>query len=153
MKTLVIILTSLSLFGCFTKDFEVVDATSQKWIGGIPGAGKGTNYEIKVLAFKNSARLQIDKIWIGEEYYDISALKDSKKTKDTSFEKMDTLYIKVHKYIRTDREGVEIKTEVDQKNKLPKEYVGEALIGFTYKGKRKYKTIGSFKKLKFIPYQ
>ena len=122
MKTFLVIISAICLIGCFTKDFEIIEASSQKWIGGAPGSGKGTNYNIKVLPFKDSDKLQIDKIWIGNEYFEINALVDPKDTKNKSFEKNDTLYIKVHKYIRTGRHGEVAKNDENKENIVPEEY-------------------------------
>ncbi len=152
MKNLVLILASLCLFSCFGKDFKIVEATSQKWVGGVPGSGKGTNYLIKILPYKSSDKLQIDKIWIGNKYFDITPLTDPKNKKSTNFEKNDTLYIRIHQYTRTNMQGEILKTKVKEENDVPEEYEGEALLSFTYKEKRKYKVIKEFKKLKFIPY-
>lgn len=152
MKTLVIILTSLCFFSCFGKDFKIVESTSQKWVGGIPGSGKGTNYVIKIVPYKNSDKLHIDKIWIGNKYFEVTPLTDPRNKKSTSFQEKDTLYIRIHHYIRTNMQGEVLKPKLSEENELPHEYEGEALLAFTYKGKRKYKVIKEFKKLKFIPY-
>ncbi|NOZ45497.1 MAG: hypothetical protein GXO79_01820 [Chlorobi bacterium] len=153
MKTLIILLFSFCLFGCFSKDFKVIDATSQKWVGGIPGSGKGTNYVIKVISFKNNKYLHINQVWIGDEYYNVKALKNPALINETSFEKNDTLYIKIHKYIRTNMLGEVVKPKATEESKVPIKYDGAALIGYTYRGKKKYKEIKTFKELKFIPYQ
>lgn len=152
MKNLIIILISLCLLSCFGKDFEIIEATSQKWVGGIPGSGKGTNYVIKVIPYKSSDKLQIDKIWIGNDYYEITPLTNPQNKNSTSFEMKDTLYIRIHKYIRTNMLGEIVKPNLKEGTEIPPEFEGDALLAFTYKGERKYKVIKEFKKLKFIPY-
>ena len=37
---------------------------------GAPGSGKGYNYVIKLLPYKGDDKLKIDKIWIGDNYFD-----------------------------------------------------------------------------------
>ena len=152
MKSLVILVLSFCLLGCLSKDFSIIEATSQKWVGGAPGSGKGVNYIITVVSGKDNEKLGIDKIWIGNEYYDIAALKNPNKKNEVKFNKGDTLFIKIHQYTRTNMLGDVIKKEVNEENKVPHEYDGDALLGYTIKGKRKYKVLKEFTKLKFIPY-
>ncbi len=147
-----VIIASFCLFSCWGKDFQVIESTSQKWYGGTPGSGKGKNYVLKAVAYKSSDNLAINKIWIDGEFFEITPLTDRKDKNSTNFEPKDTLLIRVHQYTRTNMLGEVVKTEAKEGEEVPQEFEGAALIGYTYKGKQKYKVIEKFKELKLIAY-
>lgn len=130
---------------CFNK-FEIIEATSQKWHGGIPGAGYGTYYELTIVPKANSDVLVFDEMWIGKEYYKISTFQKGKKMRNNLFAKGDTITIRVN--ARTNIKPMPF-TEKDnclvERHDAPKDYKGEAILSYKYKGKRKYKEIEKFK--------
>ncbi len=149
MKILSIItLLSISSIMCFNK-FEIIDATSKKWTGGIPQAGYGTNYDITIVPKVNSDKLVFDRIWIGEKYFGVSTFQKGKDIRNNIFSKGDTISILVTDRIaRKPLPYVEKGKCLVEKHELPYKYEGEALLSYTYKGKRKYIEISKFTKLK-----
>ncbi len=141
MKLIIGLVTVLVSTFFWFGDFTVVDATSQDWIGGARGSGKGTNYHITLVAKKCSSKLTIDQLWIGEDFYEVEVFKDLANRSDKSFERKDTLHLVVSKLIR---KGKVFGVSTYQK---PPEHVGEAIIGFVKNGKRKYKVIKKLTKL------
>ncbi|MEN8121061.1 MAG: hypothetical protein ABFS35_11965 [Bacteroidota bacterium] len=151
MKFLIIFLATLFSFGWFGNNFKIIDATSQKYAGGHEKSGYGTRYNIKLIAKKNSKKLKIDQLWIGEEYFDVKPIKDPKHKNDHEFSKNDTINLYIKHHIHTDEE---MKKTQKNKNKvkLPYKYQGAALIGYKIRNKRKYKVIEKFTVLEKIFY-
>lgn len=150
MKTLNTLLIILMIFLCGSKA-KLVDATSQEWAGGIYEAGYGTNYIITLVAKGNSDKLIINDLWIGEDYFKVSAVKSLAARNDLAFEKGDTVYVAAGLTLKPDKNGKYIKTLKGSKE-LPEEYTGAALLGYTWKGKNKFVEIGDFRKLEKIIY-
>ncbi len=159
MKLLSVILISLFSVtnnSCLKK-FELIKATSQKWHGGIKGSGYGTYYELTIVPNTNSDKLLFDRLWIGKKYFDIQSFQKGKKMRNNLFGKGDTITIRVNKsvklkpmpFVRKDDNNDKCLTE---KHPLPKEYKGEALLSYVYKGKRKYFEIKHFTVLEPINY-
>jgi hypothetical protein len=150
MKYSLFLLLFLSFF--FTKDFEVIEATYQKWSGGTPDSGTGTNYIVKMLAKSNHDKLQIDQLWVGDDFYKVEAYKQEEKSREKLFVKNDTILIKATKLIQPNSKGVMVEKKNYENISKPYDYKGSALIGFKLKGKRKYKEISTLKKLKYLAY-
>jgi hypothetical protein len=133
---------------CFTtKDFKIIEATSQEFLGGIPEAGFGTNYRLVLLAQKNSQKLTIDQLWIADKFFKARANKINCAPDDYSFIKNDTIILKVSDIKKTTKEGEIIPKGTEKELDIPYDYNGAALIGFTLRNKRKYKEVPAFKKL------
>lgn len=152
MKYLLFILSLLFIFPFCLKDFDVLEATSQKWTGGTPDSGKGTNYAVTMLAKTNHENLQIDQLWIGDNFYKVQPYKRTQNRRDTSFVKNDTIFIQANLLFQPDQKGVMLEVKNYENIEKPCDYDGEALIGYELKGKRKYKEIEKLKQLKYIPY-
>jgi hypothetical protein len=145
-NTTVAVSNNASLSG---NDFNFIYATSQKWQGGIKGSGGGVNYEFCLLSLNSSSLLIIDQIWIGQTYHETSASRKFPKTAADGFNTGDTIYIYTSDYIKSPDKidlletpgGQKEVPEVKQNTPPPYAYTGEALIGYTLKGIRKYKEI------------
>ncbi len=146
MKLLaILILTSLSLTNslCFDK-FEVIKTTSQKWTDKQKSTAYGTNYEITIVPKVNSDELRFDKLWIADKYFQVSCYQKGRRVKNDTFGAGDTITIRVNDEI-VPKSMTYVKNEdIENENTLPKEYKGEALLSYIYKGKRKYKIIDKF---------
>ncbi len=151
MKTLLILflsMLSISDTSCHKK-FELISAVSQKWTGGREETGFGTYYELTIVPNTDSDNLLFDRLWIGKKYFDIQSYQKGKKMRNNLFGKGDTITIRVNNsvrpkpmpFVRKDDNNDKCLTE---KHPLPKEYKGEALLSYVYKGKRKYFTIKHF---------
>lgn len=152
MKYLLFFCAFIFVFPFCSRDFKVIEASKQKWSGGIPDAGKGTNYVVKMLAKTDHEKLYIDQLWIGEDFYKVQAYKQKQNRRDTLFVKNDTIWIKATKLLQPNRKGVMVEKKAYENKEKPIDSESEALIGYILKGKRKYKEIESLKELKFIPY-
>jgi len=155
MKLLsIILLASLSLSSnlCFDK-FEIIETTSQRWTGGQRNTGYGTYYEINLIPKVNSEVLIFDQAWIGDKYFEISTFQKGKKMRNNLFGKGDTITIRInYSFSPKPLPYVEKEKCLTEKHEIPYKYEGEALISYTYKGKRKYKEIKEFKKLDALQY-
>jgi len=161
MKTIAVILISLLSVtnnSCLKK-FELIGATSQKWTGGRQETGFGTYYELTIVPNTNSDNLIFDKLWIGKRYFDVQSFQKGKKMRNNLFAKGDTITIRVNKDEVHKRMPFEIKPENEDKEKcltekhpVPKEYEGEALLSYIFKGKRKYFEIKHFTVLEPVYY-
>lgn len=148
MKPITLIFIILFFAPCFTtKDFKIIDATSQEFLGGIPEAGYGTNYTLTILAQKSSQKLTIDQMWIGNKFFEVKAKKKDHAPNDFSFAKNDNIIIAFSDITKTNKEGEIISKGHEKKPDPPYDFQGTALIGFTLKDKRKYKEVQAFRKL------
>lgn len=152
MKSILYFLIFLFIFPFCTKDFEIVEATKQRWTGGNADAGSGTDYVVKMVAKQNHEKLTIDQLWIGDDFYKVFAFVQDQNTRNTLFVKKDTIFIKAHYLQQPNRKGVMMEVKEYENLDKPYDFKGEALIGYTLKGKRKYKEIEKLKTLKYIPY-
>ena len=149
---LISFLLLLSIFSSCNNSFEVVSATRQKWAGGVPDAGHGENYKFTLVAKKSSSELKIDQLWVGEEFYKIQAYKNLANKKDNSFENSDTIYFFAQKREIIYRDNLTFEKPKKEIALLPIKHSGEALIGYNLKGKRKYQSVETIKKIKFLAY-
>lgn len=152
---LLVTLFSVTNNSCF-KQFELINATSQKWYGGREETGFGTYYELTIVPKTNSDNLVFDQIWIGKKYFDIQCFQKGKKMRNNLFAKGDTVTIRVNKDEVKRIMPFESKEDKDdcliKKHPLPKEYEGEALLSYVYKGKRKYFEIKKFTEIEPVNY-
>ena len=159
MKIISIILFSLLSItdtSCH-KSFELINATSQKWTGGRQETGFGTYYELTIIPNTNSENLVFDKMWVGKKYFDVQSFQKGKKMRNNLFGKGDTVTIRVNVSVRPqpmpfDRKDDNKDKCLTEKHPVPKEYKGEALLSYVYKGKRKYFEIKEFTKKEPIFY-
>jgi len=150
MKLIAASLAGIILLSFCTK-VKLVDASSQKWIAGRFESGYGTDYLITIKARAGSDKLVFDKLWIGDDYYEVNALRNLAKRSDLAFEKGDTVFIRAGEKYLPDENG----KMVQQKGKTlepPTEFTGAALLGYTFKSRRKYLEIKEFRVLEKIIY-
>lgn len=148
-----LLIAALMAFICLfsAPKVKIVDATSQEWYGGRYETGRGTDYIIKIKARGGSENLVIDKLWVGEDFYEVIAIKNPAKKADHYFEKGDTLYIMAGKKIQPDINGSMVKV-TGKTLKTPKEFAGAALLVYTWKGKEKFLEVKEFRILEKIIY-
>ena len=146
--TTVLLAAVLLFFGAKVK---VLDSTSQQWFGGQYESGKGTDYTLTLKARGGSDKLVIDKLWVGEDLYEVVAVKDLARRSNKEFKKRDTIYVRAGKKLKPDENGNMI--NVSAKNvKAPVEFSSPALLVYTWKGKEKYLEIEDFRVLEKIIY-
>ncbi len=150
MKTTVTAVIVLLIF-LFGAKLKLIEATSQEWAGGQYQSGYGTDFKITLLAKRNSAQLQVDELWMAGDYFEVHAVKDLTNRSNHSFSRRDTVYITAGITFKPTQGGKMVKVET-KKKPAPIDYDGVALVGYSYKGKRKYIEIESFKKLEKIIY-
>lgn len=153
MKTLLLVLLSLFIFKCNTPTFEFISAIKQQYAGGTRSSGVGTNYDFVLLAKQKSSVLQIDQLWIGEKYFDITVSKHFQAQPKDGFLKNDTIFFSVKIHFNANENGDLIPLIYDPNApKPPIKYKGKALIGYKFKGKRKYKTVQKIEELETLMY-
>lgn len=130
---------------------KVLDATSQEWAGGVYASGYGTNFKITMVARGSSDQLVINDLWIGEDHFEVVAVKDLSRRGDALFAKKDTVYVSAGITYKPDENGRYKKTETGSK-KAPDRYDGQALLGYTWKGKQKYVRIDEIRSLEKLIY-
>ncbi len=141
----------LSLVLIFGAKVKYVDSTSQSWVAGIYEAGYGTDYRICLLAKGGSEKLQVDELWIGEDYFKVKAVKDLAYRNNLSFEKRDTIYVASSIKYKPGKDGKMEQVKLIKKE-APKKFSGDALLGYTWKGKKNFLEITKFRKLEKIIY-
>jgi len=149
MKYLSFFLIAL-LFGAGGR-VKVAESTSQEWVGGLQQSGYGTYYKSTVTVKAGSDKLQIDELWVGNLKLPARAVTDLKDRNSTTFKKGDQVYVRAEILWKPEATGGMVRVTGIQADK-PYEYQGEGLIGYTYKGKRKYAEIKKFKVLERIIY-
>lgn len=131
----------IAIFFCW-QNVKVIDATSQQWSNGMPGSGAAVKYEFTIVPKQSSDILVIDRLWIGEHYFDISPVRKNGHSPVGSFNKKDTLYFSVILEMRKMAKQTETMPP-------PKEYKSEALIGYRVGGKkRRYVKVKKIRKLR-----
>jgi len=146
-----LLLFSLFSTSALSQKLTIISATSQKWQGGAFGSGGGINYSIKMIAPRASADFKIDKIWIGEKYYEPVVNKGLPKL-EKDFAKGDTIQLSAAHYIPGERDKKEGNIPEEKNIPCPKKYKGDALISYTLKGKRKYFILKKIEALQQLNY-
>lgn len=128
-----------------------MDATSQDWYAGRYESGRGTDYVLTLKARGGSDKLVINKLWVGDDYYEVKAIKNLALRSNHDYNKGDTLFVKVGMKLLPDDNGQMIKVE-GESVKSPKEFTGVALLAYTWKGKQRFLEIKEFRVLEKIIY-
>jgi hypothetical protein len=119
---------------------KLIDATSQKWIGGNPSSGSGEKYTM-LLQLKTTQKVAITKVWINknEVYFE---LQNYRMLLDRAATKGDTIAILYNP--RYHNEKPELKPAESKKNCKSK---AQAMIEYNILEKRKYLRVKSFRVL------
>ena len=126
-------ITSDSTNGYFT----MIRSTSQEWVAGIRGGGRGTDYFFK-LEITTDQDLQFDTVWMKNRAYALFATKEKPggSSQPIVFSKGDVIVLsasEVH-YEQAQSQGF-----IEQGP--PQSFAGDALIGFRVNGSRMYFSI------------
>lgn len=160
MKTILLILISFwaSDFSC-VKDFDFVAAESQKWHGGRPETGYGTKYVVTLIPKKSSDIITFEKMWIGENSFDLTVVEKGRKVKQGTFNKGNEITVTAnHRVLPASKSQFQAINKEDQakadslKIPPPIKYNGEALLKYTVKGKTKFFVIEKFTKTEPVYY-
>ncbi len=156
MKFLVLFLGLFCIFSC--PKLELMNASESSWVGGRFDSGKGTNYTVRLVAKKSSEKLHIDQMWLKKDsatflYFPVKPQRQLKDFSITNeFAKNDTIYIQANRTQRPNEEGVMEEVVNAEYVNVPYVFEGEALIGYTWKGKRRYMEISGFDKKETVYY-
>jgi hypothetical protein len=149
MKTITAIL--LILLAAGANKIKIDEATTQEWVGGLQQSGYGTDYKLVIKVKAGSDKLMIDEMWVGDIRMPARAVKDLRDPASKDFKKGDVVHVRAGITHKPDASG-QMRMLAGEKKVRPIEYSGEGLLGFTYKGKRGYLVIPSFKVLEKIIY-
>ena len=149
MKYLSIMLLAL-IFGWGSK-IQIIQSTSQEWVGGLQESGYGIDYMLIIKANAGSDQLQIVDLWVGDIHMKVKVFPDPTDLLARSFKKGSRVMVKAGAAFRP---GPDEKTQLLSADSLKKPYnfKGEGLLGYTCKGTRSYLEIAEFKKLAKIIY-
>jgi hypothetical protein len=149
MKYLPILLLSL-IFGWGSK-IQILQSTSQEWVGGLQESGYGTDYMLTIKVKAGSDQLQIEDLWVGEIHRKVRVIADPANLQNKTFKKGSRIQVRAG---MTFRPGPDEKVGLQDRDdvKKPFNYKGEGLLAYTYKGKKAYLQITGFKKLEKIIY-
>jgi hypothetical protein len=119
------------------KKIKVLSATSQVFAGGAAGSKSNVTYRILLFALASSNTLVIDKLWIRDEYYEVTAYHHLSGS--TTFKKNDSLLVFAKKYLPYNS-SMDIKNQeqVVISAAPPFEYNEDALLGYKCGKKRNY---------------
>lgn len=149
MKPTFLFLFTLLLNFTFAQDFEIIEATSQKWTGGRARSGHGVNYKITIVCKKKLKALSFDKLWLKDEPLLLKTAKNT--TEKLTFAKNDTIFLIAAKKVKTNEYGDEIK-EDKKTEQPPVKFETEGLISYQVKRKNNHFLLPKFKKLEAIYY-
>ena len=131
------------------QDFDVIEATSQKWTGGRARSGHGINYKLTIVCKKKLKKVHFEKLWVGEEAFELKIAGNEQN--ESNYSKKDTIVLTARKKVNTNEYGDEIK--VDKKKEVPPvDFITEALFNYKVRGKGKHIFVDKLKKLKAIYY-
>ncbi len=139
---------------CKVQILRLTRATSQRFVGGAAGSPSGTYYKVYFVTSKNSKKIVIDQLWVGDDYYEVSAFLEKKSGASPDFGAGDSISISATRFVQnsTQLNNQEESKALPKKNK-PYNYSGAALVGYKYGNKRKYLEIEKFELLKRAEYQ
>lgn len=149
MKWLSVLLLSL-LCGWGGK-MQIIESTSQEWVGGLQESGYGTDFKLTIKVKAGSDLLQIDELWAGDIHMKLRMVGVAAASRDKAFNKGSQVTLMAG---FTCRPGPDEKASLLNADTLkkPGNFKGEGLLGYTFKGKKSYMVIAEFKKLKKIIY-
>lgn len=149
LRTLFILLSFL-LMTCRSEPFQIVDATSEAWAGGVKGSGRGVNYRVKLIVNRSSRVLQFDSLWVGERAYNVQASRPFPFQVDDGFKRKDTVIIYASLHQESDSDGELM--PLPQTPRPPIKYDGDALLSYWLKGKRHFKVLKTVRELPRVDY-
>ncbi len=137
------------------RQFKILEATLQVWTGGAHSGGSGVNYRLMLLVHKSSSKLILDTLWTGDACYPLLLSHAGRGNPGSGFMKNDTIYLSASKRnpMEPDGKGEKATYKAGEKNCIaPIVFNGTALLGYRYRGKRKYMTLLKFKELPPLRY-
>jgi len=120
---------------------NLLKATSQSWSGGAAGF-RGTYYNI-YLGMAVNADYKFDSLWVDGKRIAIGI----KNTKST-----DTLTLSANDQMGVRMPGTNVDPSKSVEAKFPIASNAEGVLGYFYKGTRKYFPVSTFQKLKALAY-
>lgn len=144
MRIISIFLLFLSCF-CWQPPFELINATSQLQVSGIPDGASTIQYKLTLVAKKSSSHLSFSTLNLknGEAKTRVFK-KTGPKTFSAEFEKGDTLLI-LASQIQSSGSGTN--SNNPKANLMESECDGEASLTYQFKGKEKFFCIEQIEKL------
>lgn len=123
--------------------FELLEATSQQWISGVPGGGRGNTYKFRLKA-NTDLKIAFDSIWVDGKQIKLSLSPDkSGITANNFFASQDTIQLFASDYtsppVKIGRQDKQEERLVASKPvKAPIAYKGAALLRYTVENVEKF---------------
>lgn len=149
MKYLFLLVTFFFGWFCSTP-FEYSQATVQHTNAGRQKSGKSVHYQIKLVANKPSKKITFEKMWVGAEAVEFNVYTLNKDNQIQKFyKKGDTIYIDSYIRYLPNENGALMPVDNGLTDRV-KEYQGQAVLEYTYKGETEELIIKNFEKLKSV---
>jgi hypothetical protein len=121
--------------------FEVLQATSQEWIAGVPGGGRGIHYRL-TLKIKTDRPIQLEAIWVAGKKLN-TKLEQGGKDDELKSAKNDVVTLLASDYRdgpgKYGRRGEQqVNTAPADSAKAPVAYKGAALLKYVVEGSVQY---------------
>lgn len=137
----------LSVNSCEKKNIRLTEATSQEWMGGAPGSGRGINYVVKFIIPKN-INVEADSMWVNQKVLKLKTVRQQNN---------DTLVLKATEFISLPHPKKNMESQNNEVKKElpvtpPQKIKGAALLRYFINNKPYYFTIKEFKQMTTISY-
>lgn len=148
----------LGLFCCTARlsedkhPFKVLQATSQEWVAGARGGGRGTTYTIQI-HITSASSILFDSIWINNKRLKIDIKKGGNLQQPTTLKENDTLTLLASDYAgRTTpgRKQEEKDPAATGSVPAPISYSGAALLGYSVADTKRYYVLAHMQSLPAI---
>lgn len=152
---LILVNTSFfTAFACKPKTLKCINATEQSFMGGAAGSPSGKKYRFTLIAPASSSDFSLDQVWVGDNYFNVTAYKQLPGNTSSEFSAKDTLIVEFTQLSSGSflPEGMEESKKNPVQNK-PFDYQGKALIGYKIGKQRKYLTVKAIQVLQRLNFQ
>ena len=131
--------------------FEILEATSQEWVAGARGGGRGINYKIIIRITTSMSNLSFDSIWIHNKKLQLTIEKGDRRQPSIQLNKNDTLTLLASDYSGrtpvTGRRQEETNPAVTGSVQAPIAYEGAALLRYLVEDAQKFFVLPQVKPL------
>jgi hypothetical protein len=141
----------ISMIFCLGGKIQVIQSTSQEWVGGLRESGYGTDYKLTIKAKAGSDQLRIEDLWVGDIHMKVRITTDPAIPQHNTFKRGSQLLVRAGIMFRPGPDE-KVSMVAEDNIKKPYNFKGEGLLGYTYKGHKAYLEIAEFKKLERIIY-
>jgi len=141
----------LSLMCCRSDKVQILQSTSQEWVGGLRESGYGINFKLTVKVKAGSDQLLFTDLWADTLHMNVRVIADSTDFQKHSFSKGNTIILRGEVTFKPDAAG-QMRSDAGVKSPKPFNFKGKGLLCYSNKGHKEYVEIADFKKLEKLIY-